>query len=186
MQRTIPSPNRARSSRIPLAVCLVLLSLTFGCEHQTQPTSDTRAADEAALRKLDDQWAKDAGTRDVEKTISYYADDGSVFPPNGPLTTGKEPIRAFWKGLFGAPGFSGGWKPTKVEVARSGDLAYISGTYDFTANDASGKPATDHGKYVEVWKKADGSWKCVADIFNTDLPVAAPAEAKPATAEKTK
>ena len=42
----------------------------------------------------------------------------------------------------------------------------------------------DHGKYVEVWnKQADGKWKAVADIFNSDLPVATPpapkAKAKP-------
>jgi ketosteroid isomerase-like protein len=36
---------------------------------------------------------------------------------------------------------------------------------------------TDRGKYLAVWKKqADGSWKCVADMFNTDLP---PASAPP-------
>jgi ketosteroid isomerase-like protein len=40
-----------------------------------------------------------------------------------------------------------------------------------TENDAAGKPMTDKGKYLEVWKKqADGTWKCVVDMFNTDLP----------------
>ena len=44
--------------------------------------------------------------------------------------------------------------------------------------DASGKPMKDHGKYVEIFKKqADGTWKVVADIWNSDLPVA-PAEKK--------
>src|ERR1700686_3492224 len=38
-------------------------------------------------------------------------------------------------------------------------------------NDASGRPVVDTGKYVTVWhKRADGSWKAVADIFNSDLP----------------
>jgi ketosteroid isomerase-like protein len=68
-----------------------------------------------------------------------------------------------------------------VEVAKSGDLACLSGTYELTMNDPSGKPANDHGKYVEVWEKqADGKWKCGADIWNSDLPAsaAAPAEKK--------
>jgi ketosteroid isomerase-like protein len=39
-------------------------------------------------------------------------------------------------------------------------------------NDAQGKPVTDNGKFVEVWKKqSDGKWKCVADTYNSDLPV---------------
>jgi ketosteroid isomerase-like protein len=165
--------------RTALAVFLLLLSLMFAC--QTQTASDTRATDEAALRNLDDQWSKAAGAKDVDKTVSYYANDAIVMPPNTPMATGKEPIRAIWKGMLGAPGFSGGWKSTKVEVAQSGDLGYVIGTYEFTENDAAGKPMTDRGKYLEVWKKqADGNWKCVADIFNTDLPLAAPPPMKKA------
>ncbi len=39
-------------------------------------------------------------------------------------------------------------------------------------NDPSGKMISDKGKYVTVWKKqADGSWKVMLDIFNTDLPM---------------
>jgi ketosteroid isomerase-like protein len=73
---------------------------------------------------------------------------------------------------------SGGWKVTRVEVAKSGDMAYVSGTYDWVARDASGKQIKDTGKYLEVWEKqADGTWKCGADCWNSDLP-AAPAEQK--------
>jgi ketosteroid isomerase-like protein len=29
----------------------------------------------------------------------------------------------------------------------------------------------ERGKYLSVWKKqSDGSWKCVADTWNSDLP----------------
>lgn len=151
--------------RRSLIFLLLLLALATAC--QTQATS----ADETALRKLDDEWSKAAGSRDVDKTISYYSDDAVVMPPNIATLTGKEPIRTLWKSMLGSPDFSGGWKATKVEVARSGDLAYVSGTYEFNEKDDSGKPITDKGKYLEVWKKqADGSWKCVADMFSSDLP----------------
>ena len=157
-------------SRSSLVLLLILLSFSTAC--QTQTTSDTQAADEAALRKLDDEWSKAAGAKDVEKTISYYSADAVVMPPNIPTLTGKDPIRTLWKSMLDSPDFSGGWKATKVEVARSGDLAYLSGTYEFNEKDDGGKPITDKGKYLEVWKKqADGSWKCVADMFSSDLPV---------------
>ena len=158
-----------------LVLVLFLLSISTAC--RTQATPDTRAADEAALRKLDDEWSKAAGSRDVEKTISYYTDDAVVMPPNIPTLTGKEPIRSLWKSMLSSPSFSGGWKATKVEVARSADLAYVSGTYEFQEQDNSGKPITDKGKYLEIWRKqSDGSWKCVADMFNSDLPTIAPAQ----------
>jgi ketosteroid isomerase-like protein len=98
-------------------------------------------------------------------------------PPNIPALTSKEAIRTLWKSMLESPDFSGGWKPTKVEVARSGDFAYVSGNYEFNEKDNGGKPITDKGKYLEVWKKqSDGNWKCVADMFSSDLPVAVPAE----------
>ena len=72
------------------------------------------------------------------------------------------------------PGAAISWKATKVEVATSGDLAYVSGTYEERMTDASGKTVNDRGKYLEVWEKqADGTWKVVADIWNSDLPASA-------------
>jgi len=165
--------ERQRSILI-FAGCLALLSFTVACQQ-----ADTRAADESALKDLDAQWSKAAAAKDVESTVSYYADDAVLMPPNAPIATGVA-IRDFWKSMIASPGFAGGWKATKAEVARSGDLAYLTGTYELTENDASGKPVNDRGKYVEVWKKqADGKWKAMADIFNSDLPLPAPAEKKP-------
>jgi len=37
----------------------------------------------------------------------------------------------------------------------------------------------ERGKYLTIWhKQADGTWKVVRDMFNSDLPLAAPAKAK--------
>ena len=139
------------------AGCLALLAFAFACQPQSPP--DTRAADESVLRDRDAQWSRTAGTKDVDKTISYYADDAIVLPPNGPMATTRDAIRKVWKDTLTSPGFSGGWKATKVEVARSGEIGYVSGTWEFTMNDASGKPATDRGKYVEVWKKQNVNFR---------------------------
>lgn len=154
----------------PRVSALVLLLLLFSTACQTQ--SDTRAADESALRKLDEEWSKAIGAREVDKTVSYYSDDAMLMPPDIPTLTGKEPIRGLWKTMLDSPSFSGGRTATKVEVARSGDLAYVSGTYEFKEQDDKGAPIVDKGKYVEVWKKqADGNWKCVADMFHSDVDV---------------
>jgi len=99
-------------------------------------------------------------------------------PPNAPSAKTRETIRSAWKEMLTTPGAAISWKATKVEVAKSGDLACVSGTYEETMADANGKSVKDHGKYVEVWEKqANGTWKVVADIWNSDLPVA-PAEKK--------
>ena len=155
-----------------LVFLTLLLSFSFACRSQA---TDTRAADEATLRSLDDEWSKSVASRDVEKVIAYYADDAVVMPPNIPTLAGKEAIRDLWRSMLESPLFSGGWKATKVEVAQSGDLAYLSGNYEFKEQDAGGNPITDKGKYLVVWRKqSDGNWKCVANMFNSDLPNVAP------------
>jgi len=180
MPKTTPARNHFNT--MALFVSFVVLSFALSC--QTPAAPETLASDEATLKKLDDEWSRAAGAKDVEKTASYYSDDAAVLPPNSPVLMGKEAARNMWKTMMAAPGFGGGWKSTKVEVSKSGDLAYIYGTYEMSENDASGKPMTDKGKYLEVWKKqADGNWKCVADMFSSDLPPAAPPTTKATSGE---
>ena len=65
------------------------------------------------------------------------------------------------------------------QLAKSGDMGWVSGTYELTMNDASGKPINDRGKYLEVWEKqADGNWKCRADMWNSDLAASVPASSE--------
>jgi len=155
-----------------LCGCIALLSITIV---DAATAADTKI--EQTLRDLDAQWSAAAGAKDLDKTVSFYSDDAIVMPPNASAARTKEAIRKLWQDLIASPGFVISWKATKIEVAKSGDLACLSGTYEFAMNDASGKPVNDHGKYVEVWEKqADGKWKCGTDIWNSDLPV--PAEKK--------
>jgi ketosteroid isomerase-like protein len=135
---------------------------------------------EQALRDADDQWSKAAGAHDLEKTVSFYSSDAIVLPPNGPAITTKDGVHDMWKQLI-RDMQSMSWKATRVEVAKSGELGYITGTYEMSIKDETGKLINDKGKYLEVWKKqADGSWKCSADMFSSDLPATPP----PAPAEK--
>ena len=172
----MPRSSSCITPQMSLALLIVLLALSTAC--QTQTIADTRAADEATLRNLDAEWSKAAGAKDLDKTASYYSDDALVMPPNSPVLQGKAAARGMWQAMFAVPGFGGGWKATRVEVASSGDVGYVTGNYEINETDAGGKPKTDKGKYLAVFKKQpDGTWKCVADMFNTDLP-AAPAETK--------
>lgn len=163
-----------KSCRMALrAACYGLALLALGCAPQQPP--DTRSADEAAIREADIAWSKVAGAKQLEALVAYFADEASSLYPNQPIVTGKEAIRKTWEQMLQLPGFSVSWQPVKVEVARSGDIGYSQGTYELTMNDPKGNPMTDRGKYVTVWKKqADGSWKSVADTFNSDLPAVPP------------
>jgi uncharacterized protein (TIGR02246 family) len=170
-----PHSRKALAPIFCAGVALVLFA--SACGQQLRP--DTRIADEATIRELDVKWSGAAAAKDLEGAASYYADDASLLPPNSAIQIGKAAIHATWAELISSVDAIA-WQPNKIEVARSSDLAYVIGVYQLNSKDAQGKPMSDHGKYVEVWKKqSDGNWKAVADIFNTDLlpPAAAAAPA---------
>src|SRR5215468_5878085 len=141
-----------------LVVCIALVPITLAF---------AAGPDEKAVREADEQWSKVAGAKDLDKTISFYADDAVVLPPNQAAVTTKDGIRNLWKGFLDSL-TDISWKTTRVETAKSGDMAYLIGTYEMTMKDGT----KDKGKYCEVWKKqADGKWKVSADMFSSDLPV---------------
>jgi uncharacterized protein (TIGR02246 family) len=160
-----------------LLVALFVMNFVGACSNTNTKTPaqppDTRAADEAAIRAAVIEWSKAAQSKDLNKAVSFYADDAMRFADKGPLAEGKDNIRTGWEQMLALPGPGLTFATTGVEVARASDMAYEYGTYDFGTKDKKGKIIDEKGKYVVVWKKqADGSWKAAVDIDNRD---AAPA-----------
>lgn len=135
-----------------------------------------RAADNAELRAADMAWSEAAAKKDVDAVVGFMTDDGSTLPPNEPIQKGKEAIKKGWTALLGLKDLNISWTPVVVHVAESGDIGYTSGTWRMTFTDPKKGPLMDEGKYLEVWKKVDGKWKCEFDSYNSDLPTPAPAK----------
>ena len=164
-----PAPARNVSQSEPASI-----AQSSASSSPSEKSGGTQAL-EQILRDLDAKWAKAAATKDVEQTIAFYSDDAVVFPPNATSAGTKEAIRNGWKEMFARSGSIISWQPTRVQVAKSGGMAWVSGTYELTMNDANGKPSNDRGKYLEVWEKQpDGNWKCAADMWNSNLAASAP------------
>ena len=141
------------------------------------PVAAGKRADEAAvLQALDGQWSATAARKDLDGTVAFYADDAVLLPPNAPIARDRKSIRESWAALLDQSA-AVSWKVSKAEVAKSGELGYLYGTYELSFKDPKGGPG-DRGKLVEIWKKqADGKWKCIVDTYNSDLPVPAAAPA---------
>lgn len=135
-----------------------------------------RQTAERELRALDEQWSATAARNDLDGTVAFYADNAVLLPPNAPIATDRKSIRESWAGLLG-PNTAISWKWSKIEVAQSGDLAYIYGSYKLTVGASSKTGAVnDRGKFLDVWKKqSNGQWKCIVDTYNSDMPAPTPA-----------
>jgi len=162
---------------------VALLALTTACSRNVPPSQN---ADLAAVRSLESDWDKDVATKDLDKFATYYSDDASVLMPNEMIITGKDNIKAALKPILADPNFALTFHSTRGEASKSGDFVYLIGTYSVTTSSPRDqKPVTDEGKYLTVYKKqADGSWKAVANMMNSDLP--APSEHPPAAPQPKK
>lgn len=61
------------------------------------------------------------------------------------------------------------WQATQVDVSKSGELGYVTGSHEDSFKGKDGKLVKETGKFLEVWhKQADGSWKCIHDMWNAD------------------
>jgi uncharacterized protein (TIGR02246 family) len=125
-----------------------------------------------AIRGLDGEFMKAANARDAGAVVrAFYAPDAVLLPPNHPIVEGRSNIQAFLQGLMDS-----GLSSIRLEttrIASDGALAYGRGRYTLSLAPAAAAPVEDVGKYVVVYRRQpDGSWRAVADIFNSDRPTA--------------
>jgi uncharacterized protein (TIGR02246 family) len=157
-----------------LILGLAVVVLTIGCANApAPPPPDTRAADVQAVKDVEAAWVKDAATKDADKWASYFTEDGSGLYPGAGILNGKAAIKAAMVPILADPNFSLTFQSTRAMASKGGDMVYSQGTYTMTmTNPKTKKPLTDKGKYLTVYtKQADGSWKVVADTFNSDSPM---------------
>ena len=138
-------------------VCVLLLAGCVGCARVDVETEKT------ALMTADREWSQT--TKDLDKFMTYFASDATSHAPGAPSVTGTDGIRKEMAEMMAAPGFALSWTASRAAVGAGGDLGYTVGTYE-----ASSAAGTEKGKYVTNWKKVDGAWKVVEDIFNADAP----------------
>ena len=150
--------------RLRAAAVVSIGVLAAGCA-----TVSTVERDKQGLLRVDREWAAAASEgKDVDRIISFWSDDATVFPPGAPVVHGKPAIRAFVQGSLAAPGFHISWRSDAASVSADGSLGYTTGTNALTVPGPDGKLMTVAGRGVSVWRRvAGGEWKCVIDIWNS-------------------
>lgn len=146
------------------AICL----LAAGC-HQKPSAADSiqsiRAAETGMFQAIE--------SRDVDKTLSFYAADASAYYDGFPPIHDLNALRADYKEFLGDPNFA--FQAQDTRAGASGDLGYTEGSLTYSYTDpTTNKAAHFSGSYVMVWKRqGDGSWKALEDIATATAPAAA-------------
>ena len=138
---------------------------------------DTHDADVQAIKTLETNWNQDYASKNPDKIGAYYADDAVLMAPGMEAVTGKDAIHTMLTHFVSDSALSLKFQSSRVDAAKSGEVAYSQGAYTMTMTDPNTKQVvTDRGSYVTVYhKQADGSWKVVSDIASSSVPPPAPA-----------
>jgi uncharacterized protein (TIGR02246 family) len=150
---------------------LLALDACGTAAHEEPAAADTRAiADQ--LRAGEADWNRHYADKDAAKLAGMYASDAALANPGAPLVTGKDAIGKAVTAFVADPRLKVSFASDRIQVARSGDLAYTRGHFTMESTDpATRKGRTDSGSYLTVWQKqADGSWKAVEDFVTPGAP----------------
>jgi len=132
-------------------------------------TKVDKKAEGEKIMQLSKEWSQTVATKDVEKIVSYWADDAFVMQEGRAPLKGKQAIREMVEESFKMPGFNISWQPESVEVSDAGDMAYLIENAQVSFNDSTGKQVSIKNKAISIWRKQqDGSWKNVVDISTAD------------------
>ncbi|WP_158508917.1 YybH family protein [Gemmatirosa kalamazoonensis] len=124
-----------------------------GCARGARVSTAPPTSTERAVRAAAAEWVRAAAERDGEAMGAYFAEDAFVMYPRPQPTVGRAANTAVWVTLFARPGALHPLTTDSVVVARSGDLAYVTGRWHLSAPAAGTQPATDVGA---------ATWQCGA------------------------
>jgi uncharacterized protein (TIGR02246 family) len=161
-----------------MAVLFPIL-IAVGCAgSDTAETGETAAtADPSVVRQAIEQAnagliaALKAG--DPAQVASFYDAEAVAMPPNLPANRGQQEIVASLTRFFDYLTVTD-FSLNIEDVIVKDDVAIETGNSTITVRPkqpAAPAMAPEMGKYLAVWKRqADGSWKKLRDIWNTDAP----------------
>ena len=153
-----------------LTVALLIASGLVNCMAPIALAGNSE--DEAAIRAGSGKWPVAHNAGDIDTMVALYAADAVLLPPDAPAVTGRAEIRKYLtEDVASTKAAQIRIKDLSSSVGVSGDLGWHVG--HFAVLDASGKTVAT-GKYSEVWRKSDGKWVMIRDMWNADAPAIAP------------
>jgi uncharacterized protein (TIGR02246 family) len=149
-----------------LALMALVVAVAAACAPKVNDPADVQAVKDTAPA-----YDKFANAGDAAGLASnFYAADAVRMDPNQPASAGTEAIRASLEKSYAQS--SEQIRNVIDDVRVAGSFAVAKGTFEGTSTPkAGGAAAPVKGKFVTLYhKEADGSWKGVWDIYNSDLP----------------
>ena len=151
--------------------------ITRDARPRTPLAGASLSRNEAAVRKLTQDWALACNNKQLDDLVDLYGADAVVLRPNVPPVRGTAAIREFFFSVLDAGLGEVEMDTFRVEIF--GDLAYEAGRCQMLVP-FMGKRREERGKYLLTLARQTGDWKILADCWSSDLSLASNLDATPA------
>lgn len=158
-----------------MATCMFLFTACQQAAEQPAATTETAAVPapappdmaqiKAEIQAIEDAWAAALNARDLNALMALYTDDAVSMVDKAPMLVGKAAIQAAQEAEFKTMAAGKSFTFETMDVYGDGDI--VTETGKSTYKDATGK-VTGTGKYMAVFKKQDGKYMCIREIYNED------------------
>ena len=160
--RLYPISKKTRMKK--LLLCFLVSVSLIACTNQETKTDMVKI--KAEIEALEGKWNSYNNARDLNGLLELYADDAVQLPNNQPMLIGKAAIQKNDEVSFinRAKG--------QMEIGQTvdviGDENLVTEIGKATQTDSTGK-VISIGKYMIVWKKINGKYLIIREMWNDDV-----------------
>ena len=161
------------SKRLP-AIALAALTMVYCTGARRAAVADSvTVSDSASVDATTTAFHQALRTNDLEKVMSYVADDVLFMPPGEPPVRGRDAMRR-WMTSFLAQYRTSSLTLANREVRVGNGWAVELGTYEWSLQPvAGGSAVVDRGNYMQVWTgSGNGTWRFAREVYNSSVPPA--------------
>jgi ketosteroid isomerase-like protein len=153
--------------RLRSVIAAVSVLLATACAHS--PARNAQVERET-LQQRQDAFLTALAARDLEQTVTHFAEDAVLHIANLPPVQGRGAIQRFYGNVFR---FLSASQPTAetIRVSDSADLAYSVGRVTNVFQGEQG-PVEYTGKFLLVWERRAGEWVVAVYSLSNDRPEA--------------
>lgn len=148
---------------------LVAFSVLAGCNRT--PVIDIRAETQT-IKNIEDQWTAAIVAKDIDKILDIFVPEAVIMNANVPACSGFQAILESQESWFADTTILHNTFKSAIdtiEVSASGDLAFVRGNSRLSIKTTVGL-IEETDKWVTIYRKVNGEWKAIVDIWNSDMP----------------
>ena len=157
------------STRLSWCALACVLLAACGGSAPAEPTPFDLDATRQLIARENERFTKAHLTGDIATIDAMFAPDATSYPPGAAAVTGIRALHDFTVEYLKA-GLSE-FREETTDFYGNAEYVVDAGTYVVTFGPDH---VTERGKYMNVWKQVNGTWKVQSNMWNSDAPPAAP------------